>query len=153
VQPLAEGACSPIDLRHPPGWIRSNKLPNVCGLVLIRSTGTNMIIDVRGSTMTQFAQRLSQFAGRTVEDKTGVAGMFNFHLEFAPALRMPGHGLPGDHERDEAAAANANNPLPPPETGPNLLVSLQEQIGLKLSSEKGPVSVLIIDHVEKPTAN
>jgi bla regulator protein blaR1 len=154
VQPLAEGACTPINLRQSPAPPKPGKLPNVCGIMIIRPTGTgDMMIDVRGSTMTQFAQRLSQFAGRSVVDNTSIAGRFNFHLEFAPEHRMFGQGFPGGHGTDTGNVANSNNPLPPPETGPNLLVSLQEQIGLKLSSEKGPVSVLIIDHVEKPTAN
>ena len=58
--------------------------------------------------------------------------------------------LNGDGYPDIVAA---NRPVLPPDPGPNLFVALQEQIGLKLSSDKGPVSVLIIDHVEKPTAN
>ena len=42
---------------------------------------------------------------------------------------------------------------PASDQGPNLFAALQEQIGLKLSPDKGPVGFLIIDHVEKPTAN
>jgi len=41
----------------------------------------------------------------------------------------------------------------PADAGPNLFVALREQIGLKLSPDRGPVSFLIIDHVEKPAAN
>ncbi|HTV53320.1 MAG TPA: TIGR03435 family protein, partial [Terriglobia bacterium] len=67
--------------------------------------------------------------------------------------RMFGQGFPAGHRGGAGVAANASSPLPPPEPGPDVLVALQEQIGLKLSSEKGPVSFLIIDHVEKPTAN
>ena len=55
--------------------------------------------------------------------------------------------------RDPGNAANPGNPVPPLDPGPNLFVALQEQIGLKLSSDKGLVSFLIIDHVEKPTPN
>jgi uncharacterized protein (TIGR03435 family) len=50
-------------------------------------------------------------------------------------------------------AASAGNLPPSSETGPSLFTALQEQIGLKVSSDKAPVSFLIIDHVEKPTAN
>jgi uncharacterized protein (TIGR03435 family) len=155
VQPLARGACTPIDLRRAPAPMKpGGPLPNVCGLMSIRSTGTGeMMVDVRGSTMAQFAQRLSQFAGRSVLDKTGIAGRFNFHLEFAPEHRMLGQGFPGGHGTGTGNVANANNPLPPSEPGPNLFFALQEQIGLKLSPEKGPVEVLVIDHVEQPTAN
>jgi uncharacterized protein (TIGR03435 family) len=106
-----------------------------------------VMIELRGSTMTQFAQRLSGFVDRAVADKTGITGLFNFHLEFAPDPNMPGQALPGGR-------GNAGNPAPPPiDAGLTLFAALQEQIGVKLSSDKGPVSFLVIDHVQKPTAN
>jgi uncharacterized protein (TIGR03435 family) len=155
VQPLAEGACTPIDLAHPPAPPKpGDPPPNVCGVMMMGPTGKgDMIIEVRGSTMTQFAQRLSGRMDRTVVDKTGIGGKFNFHLEFAPDPNMPGQTLPGGRGGDVGNAANPGNPVPPPDPGPDLFVALQEQIGLKLSSDKGPVSFLIIDRVEKPTAN
>ncbi|HUE01748.1 MAG TPA: TIGR03435 family protein [Bryobacteraceae bacterium] len=119
-------------------------LPNLCGV---------MMIEVRGSTMTQFAQRLSGRVDRTVVDKTGITGKFNFHLEFTPDPNMPGQSMPAGRGGDPGNAANASNPAPPPDSGPNLFAARQEQIGLKLLSDRGPVSFLIIDHVEKPTAN
>jgi bla regulator protein BlaR1 len=145
VQPLAEDACSPVDLAHPPPLSKPGEsLPNVCGIMRIETTAKrDVIIDVRGSTMTQLAQRLSGRLDRTVVDNTGTGGKFNFHLEFTPDPNMPAQNLPTGRGADVA------NPDP----GPNLFVALQEQIGLKLSSGKGPVSFLIIDHVEKPSAN
>ncbi len=155
LQLLAEGACTPIDFVHPPPPpSKPGELPNICGVMMIRSTGTGEVeIDVRGSTMAQFAQRLSQFAGRTVVDKTGLAGRFNFQLEFTPDPAISGQNFPGVRKGNTGNAANSGSPLPPSEPGPDLFVALPEQIGLKLLSEKGQVSVLIIDHVEKPTPN
>ena len=155
VQPLAEGACAPLDLEHPPPLRKPGDPPlNVCGVLLFRPTGKGeMTIEVRGSTMTQFAQRLSQFLDRTVVDKSGIAGKFNFQLEFTPDPNMPGQSALAGRGADLGDTANPGNPTPPPDSGPNLFAALQEQIGLKLSSEKGPVSFLIIDRVEKPTAN
>lgn len=154
VQPLAEGACTAIDLTHPPPPRKpGDPPPNLCGLMIVERTGKgDMMIEVRGATMTQFAQRLSGRVDRTVVDKTGIPGKFNFHLEFTPDPNIPGQSvLPGGGSPGNVA--NPSDPAPPPDPGPNLFVALQEQIGLKLSSDKGPVSVLIIDHVEKPTAN
>ena len=149
VQRLASGACTPLDLTHPPPLLKpGDPPPNVCGVMMMRPTGKGEVtIEVRGSTMTQFAQRLSQFLDRTVVDKTSVAGKFNFQLEFTPDPNMPGQGFPAGRGGDPG------NPASPTDPGPDLFVALQEQIGIKLSSDKGPVRFLIIDHVEKPTAN
>jgi uncharacterized protein (TIGR03435 family) len=154
LQPLAEGACTPIDFVHPPAPPKPGEPPNICGVMMIRRTETgNVKIDVRGSTMTQFAQRLSQFSGRTVVDKTAILGQFNFQLEFTPDPGMPAIGPPSMRPPNGGSATNSGSPLPPTGSGPDLFVALQEQIGLKLTSDKGSVSVLIIDHVEKPSAN
>jgi bla regulator protein blaR1 len=155
VQPLAEGACTPLDLTHPPAPRKpGDPPPNLCGIMIMGPTGKgDMMIEVRGATMTQFAQRLSGRVDRGVVDKTGIAGKFNFHLEFTPDPHIPGQGDPAGRGGDPGNAADPSNPAPPSDPGTSLFVALQEQIGLKLSSEKGPVSVLIIDHVEKPTAN
>jgi uncharacterized protein (TIGR03435 family) len=136
---LAEGACTPIDLSHPPPPpAKGQPPPNLCGLMIIGSDpkGTAWM-EVRGANMTQFAQRLSGRVDRRVVDKTGIAGRYNFRLEFAP---------------DTAPRAAVDNP-PPADPGPTIFAALQEQIGLKLAPEKGPVEFLVIDHVEKPTAN
>jgi uncharacterized protein (TIGR03435 family) len=154
LQPLAEAACTPIDLVHPQGQPKPGEPPNICGVMMIRPNETgNMKLDVRGSTMTRFAQWLSQLSDRTVIDKTGIAGKFDFHLEFTPDPNMPGQRFLVGPRGDMAGAANPSKPLPPPEAGPNLFVALQQQIGLKLTPEKGPVGVLVVDHAEKPTAN
>ena len=153
LQPLPEGGCTPIDLVHsaPP---KPGEVPNTCGALMMRPTGAgNVMIDVRGSTMTQFARRLSQFSGRTVIEQTGVAGIFNFHLEFTPDPSIPGQNFSWGPRGGVGNAANSSNPLAPSETGPDLFVALQEQLGLKLTSDKGSVSILIIDHAERPSEN
>jgi uncharacterized protein (TIGR03435 family) len=73
VQPLAEGACTALDLTHPPAPPKpGDPPPSLCGSMMM---GTNakgdMTIEVRGSTMRQFAQRLSGRLDSTVVDKTG----------------------------------------------------------------------------------
>ena len=91
-------------------------------------------------TMDMLAQFLGQSVDRTVVDRTGLSGVFDFTLEFAPDLG-PG-SQPG-------ATASASDPSAPP----SIFTALQEQLGLKLESQKGPVDVLVIDHVEQPTPN
>ena len=110
-------------------------------------------LDLRGSTMTQLALRLSRLADRTVVDKAAVPGQFNFHLEFTPDTGMRGLGLPMGRDGDAGATGASNTAEPPADFGPGLFAALQEQIGLKLAPDKEPVSFLVIDHAEKPTAN
>jgi uncharacterized protein (TIGR03435 family) len=149
VQPLAEGACTPLDLTHPPAPPKpGDPRPDLCTVMTIgRTANGGMWMEVRGATMTQFAQRLSGRVDRTVINKTGVAGMFNFHLEFARDPQMPGQQLP------PGPGGDSPNSSLPADSGPNLFTALQEQLGLKLESAKGPVEVLVIDHVERPTEN
>lgn len=149
MQPLVEGACAPLDLSHPPPPPKpGSPPPNVCSVMILGPTANGgMRMDVRGATMTQFAQRLSGRLDRTVIDKTGIAGMFNFHLEFARDPTMPGQQLP------PVLGGNAPHPPPSADPGPNLFGAVQEQLGLKLETATGPAEVLVIDHWERPTEN
>jgi len=52
-----------------------------------------------------------------------------------------------------AAGAQAAPPVLSDPSGPSLFTAVQEQLGLKLESMKGPVEVLIIDHAERPSEN
>ena len=96
------------------------------------------LIDAHGIPAAEFAGFLrSEVGGRPVIDKTGLTGKYDFKVQWVPDERQPNGG--GD--------------APPPEsTGPSIFSALQE-LGLKLESIKGPVEVLVIDHVEKPTGN
>jgi uncharacterized protein (TIGR03435 family) len=89
-----------------------------------------------GFTLVNLAGTLSGNVGRVVLDRTGLTGDFDVELQWTPD-RVP---LSGD----------ASNPAPSPD-GPSIFTALQEQLGLKLESTKGPVDVLVIDHVEQPT--
>jgi uncharacterized protein (TIGR03435 family) len=88
------------------------------------------------------AKNLSRQLGRTVLNKTGLTGNYDFTLEWTPE---PGEMMgPGPvHEA----------PPPSESTGPSIFTALQEQLGLKLESQRGPVEILIIDRVERPSEN
>jgi uncharacterized protein (TIGR03435 family) len=92
-----------------------------------------------GIGITQLALMLSQFTQRIVVDRTGLTGNYDLDLTFTPD-RMPQGPLPPGVQ------------LPPIDpNGPSVFTAVQEQLGLKLDSERGPVEVLVIDHVERPT--
>jgi uncharacterized protein (TIGR03435 family) len=97
-------------------------------------------IQFGGFPLSQFANGLAGQVGRVVVDRTGLTGPWDFELTFAP--EPPRGPLPPGVE------------LPPVDpNAPSLFTAIQEQLGLKLESTKGPVEVLVVDSVERPIAD
>jgi uncharacterized protein (TIGR03435 family) len=102
---------------------------------------------VSGRTIAQFVTTLSEWVGRPVIDKTGLTGLYDLTLESSPeGLRVPG---PLGRTMALQLAQVPAKPADP--DAPSLFVALQEQLGLKLESARGPVEVVVIDRLEKPT--
>lgn len=101
-------------------------------------------IDAQGLSMADFANTLRKIFDRPVVDQTGLSGLWTFSLKWTPdesqfgAMSMRGSQPSSDDSADG----------PPP-----LFTALQEQLGLKLESGKANVPVLVLDRVEKPSAN
>jgi uncharacterized protein (TIGR03435 family) len=114
----------------------------------IQSNGTtirtgNGRIEVQGSnSVALLAEELAKVVGRVVVDETGIEGRYGLVVRWTP---------------DSAAAPGFSAGEPTASTfdssGPSIFTALQEQLGLKLESQKGPVQVLVIDHIEMPSAN
>jgi uncharacterized protein (TIGR03435 family) len=97
-----------------------------------------------GASMTSIAHWISLVIGSTVADKTGLTESYDYTLSFAPDESMKAAVLP----------PGSSGGAPPPEAdGPSIFAALQEQLGLKLVAQKEPVDVIVIDHMEQPTAN
>jgi uncharacterized protein (TIGR03435 family) len=92
-----------------------------------------------------FVRALSDLTGRPVIDKTGLTGLYDFTLKFAYEGRMP-LGPLGSLGPMSPGATPVGDP-----DAPSLSVALQEQLGLKLESTRGPVEIAVIDKIEKPT--
>ena len=84
---------------------------------------------------------MSEILGGTVVDKTGFAGTFDALVTFTPDKALAGIRGP------------ATAPRPDDATGRSFFRALEQQLGLKLESTNGPVEVLVIDHVERPSEN
>jgi len=93
-------------------------------------------------SVTDIAGVLSHYiVGRPVYDKTGISGVFKVTLHWTRE---------GDKPREEGGS---NNEPQPDANGPSLFTALQEQLGLKLEAQKGPIETVIIDHAEKASEN
>jgi uncharacterized protein (TIGR03435 family) len=119
------------------------KAPPPCGFSRLL-TGN---VAVSGGTIAQFVATLSDWLGRPVIDKTGLTGLYDFTLRFAPeGIRASGPMGP------TLTLLSAQGPAAPVDPSvPSLSAALQEQLGLRLESARGPVEVVVIDRLEKPT--
>lgn len=97
-------------------------------------------MSVGGAPLSQLANAMGNFLGRTVLDKTGLTGNYDANLTWTP---------------DQMPQRPAGAPEPPPvdPNGPSIFTAVQEQLGLKLDSQKGPVAVFVIDRAERPKEN
>jgi uncharacterized protein (TIGR03435 family) len=146
-----DGSCVPVDpnadlppLRAAPGQPAPGR---PCGRVGVSGESFGVRIEGGAVAMPEFTRMLAMVLGRPLIDRTGFAGTFDVRLDFTPdeaAAGLPrsaGAGDPGGTPAADAAG-------PPP-----IFVAIQEQLGLRLEATKGPVEVLVIDHVERPSEN
>jgi uncharacterized protein (TIGR03435 family) len=144
LNPSKEGSCTPVD---------RTKLPSLppapgqkyCGWIG-RWRGSNLTVDAPGTSLGEFSKMLENVFHHPVIDKTGIAGLFDFHLEFVVDAALGMTSPPPLPLNGDPAAA-------PPEPGPSIFTALQE-LGLKIDeSAKGPGQFLVIDSVERPSEN
>ncbi len=123
----------------------SQTLPMPCGVIArLQPRGPEWHkIGGRNVTLEMLAESMPAQTGlstfpKPVIDRTGLGGTFDFTLEWTQVV-----------SNDVAAGPNAQGDEP----GPPVAQAMKQQLGLKVESGKGPVEVLVIDHVEQPTAN
>jgi len=100
-------------------------------------SGNSLRIQCSRMGTAELAQILSENLDRMVVDQTGLTALYDFTLEYSP------EGLAGPAERGQENGS-----------GPTIFSALQDQLGLKLESRKGPVDLIVVDSIEKdPTEN
>ena len=132
-------------------------------MMMMMNPTTGMTMNATAVPIGNLVGMLQGQAGRPIIDKTGLKGLFDIKLNFSmeglpgmaglggllpppPGAVGPGPGAPGVPAGPGLAPAAAD-PVP------SLFTAVQEQLGLRLESTKGPVEVLVIDSVQKPTEN
>jgi uncharacterized protein (TIGR03435 family) len=107
------------------------------GLMVLRKGPGVMEMTAKGQTLDALAQQPFFGLGSPVVNKTGLTDKYDFVLDWSP---------------DQSTAPVANG-LDAPTDAPALFTAVQEQLGLKLVQTKGPVEVIVIDHIEMPSEN
>jgi uncharacterized protein (TIGR03435 family) len=94
---------------------------------------------------------VAEIGGRVVVDETGLKGKYDLNLHWAPEGPSPMAVGMGPGPGTGSAPGDAGSAPTPDSTGPSIFTALQEQLGLKLEPRKGPVQILVIENIEKPS--
>jgi uncharacterized protein (TIGR03435 family) len=148
LQPAAPSAPAPAP--EPDAGAQPPALPDQLphrppqGTSMMRATSTKVEMSVSGGAMEQLAAMLTgqgDTGGRVIIDRTGLTGKYDWNLTWTP----PQTGM-------ETGPKGADG-TPPDSDAPGLFTALQEQLGLRREAQKGPVQVVVIDHLEPPSPN
>jgi uncharacterized protein (TIGR03435 family) len=139
--PEPTASCAEHDAPPPPLPPPGQAPPVLCGGFMMNAGR----LEGRRISMAQFVTALSNFLGRPVIDRTGYTGAFDLHLEFSfdGIAGLSGGGFNAPSLPSDAADSSR----------PTIFGALQQQLGLRLQSEKGPAEILVIDHASKATPN
>jgi uncharacterized protein (TIGR03435 family) len=103
---------------------------------------TSAYMKETNTTMGEYAKAMQYVLDRPVVDQTGLAGRWDFLLKWTP-----------DESQFTAIGIRILPPTDNPNAPPGLFTAIQEQIGLKLEATRAMVDVIVIDKVERPSAN
>jgi bla regulator protein blaR1 len=148
IRPHSQGP--PCDAKIPAVDRNAPKIPEVwmptCGTTQAKDWKDNtVILGSRDTTMDIFADYvyLLEMPGRPVVDQTGLDGRFDIEANFTPPWKMPKGQSAGEQGGDAQLDL----------AGPTFAEALKDQLGMKLVPTHATVQVLVVDHVEEPTAN
>jgi uncharacterized protein (TIGR03435 family) len=128
LESLGRGIPDPTQPLPPPacgGWSGSPNLGRLAG---------------QSVTMEMLGQALARQLDRPVVDRTNLSGPFDLEIEWMPHMPV-------------SAAAQEILDRFPDQDRPSIFTAVQEQLGLRLAPDMAPLEVLVIDHVERPSAN
>ena len=126
---------------------KSGPVP-VQGRTMVQFSPNDMVMRTGsgGVTTDMLARMISMQIGTTVLDKTGLTGKYEYELHWAPDRSMGAGMMP-------STPGPAGGEQQPESNAPPLFTAVQEQLGLRLVSQKEPVEVVVIDHIQQPSPN
>lgn len=139
--PVANGVLQKVPVPFPP----------ICKGILGFKSGATGPSGLAGRNVTigMLAGMLSQRVnlGRPIIDATGLKGTFDFLIEYAPELQSAMPAAKGAMQEPQSITATAG------QDEPDIVQALRDQLGMKMQSRKAPMDVMVLDHIEHPTAN
>jgi uncharacterized protein (TIGR03435 family) len=143
LRPFKEGSCIPYPSTAPVASLQPGQHYCMTAVGLLPNERGHA--EAQGATLDEFSKMLRPVLNRPVINRTGITGKFDIHIEystegtkFAAIVVMPSDGPPP-------------SPVSDPTGVPSIFTAMQEQLGLKLESGKGPVDGFVIDHIERPS--
>ncbi len=139
LRPSAEDSCAPYTFPAPP--LKAGQ--KLCGSNIRLTPGARgsarprTAVESLGATLDDFCKLVTNIVDRQVINKTGVVGRFDIRFDFS-----------GDGPEVDPAPANAQRSSD--SAAPSIFTAIQEQLGLRLDSGRGPTEVLVIDQIERP---
>lgn len=125
------------------------------GTMMMRMEGPGkMNLDARAMKMDNFVDFISRQVDRPVLNDTGLTGFYDIQIDFKAEGRMMMAGIPagprGDGGPGGAGGPGAGGgPAPDGVEAPSIFTAVQDQLGLKLESKRGPIETVVVDHLEK----
>jgi len=145
-QPAKSGSCVTSDPNNPTPLLSPEKPhAHICGTI--------WGFDMYSVTMTFFVGQISHYFDRHLIDKTGLTGVFDIHMDLVPEDAGPSPLASVENRADPMASLRAVNSWQQQRYGGVIIPALQNQLGLKVESGKGPGDTLVIDHIERPSPN
>jgi len=120
------------------------------GSTMMRVENGRMVMSSKGVQVSRLVDMLARQVDRPIVDNTGLTGYYDVDLEFKP--EGGGRGMPGmpmPMPRGEGGGAPGGSPAPDAVEAPSIFTAIQDQLGLKLESKKGPIDTIVVDHCEK----
>ena len=128
--------------------------PGIFQMMTMGPNGPSARLIGKAQTVDQLAVNLSNQLNKPVVDKTGLTGKYDFMVEFTPEMRGGMPQMAGMPPLPALPPDAARSPDAPDPGGMTLVGALQQQLGLKLTSMKTAVDMIVIDKAEKtPTEN